>query len=143
AQQDDLFGWLTTLYPVWAGLDEEIAGAAAAAGLGWLALSGATTSTDHHYVFPRGAGDPFAATINAAAQVGLRFHPARGSMDIGSSAGGLPPDHIVEATDEALAATQDAIDRHHDPAFGAMVRVAVAPCSPFSTSATLMRESVA
>ena len=143
AQQDDLFGWLVALYPVWAGLDEEITGAAAAAGLGWLALSGCATSTDHHYIFPAGGGDPFAATIDAAASVGLRFHPTRGSMDIGSSNGGLPPDDIVETTDGALAATQDAIDRYHDPEFGAMVRVAVAPCSPFSTTPTLMRESAA
>ena len=118
AQQQNLFGWLTELYPIWAGIDEEVVGAAAAAGLGWLALSGCTTSTDHHYVFPRGRGDLFAATIDAAAAVGMRFHPARGSMDLGASAGGLPPDDLVEKTDEALAATQEAIDRFHDPSPG-------------------------
>jgi cytosine/adenosine deaminase-related metal-dependent hydrolase len=143
AQQCDLFGWLTELYPVWARIDEDIAGACAAAGLGWLALSGCTTSTDHHYVYPRGGGDPFGATVAAAAEVGLRFHPARGSMDLGRSAGGLPPDSIVESTDAALAATADAIARFHDPAPGAMVRVAVAPCSPFSVSDTLMAEAAA
>jgi len=143
AQQEGLFGWLTTLYPVWAGIDEEVVGAATTAGLAWLALSGCTTSTDHHYVFPRGTGDLFGATVAAAAEVGVRFHPARGAIDLGASAGGLPPDDIVESTDGALAATQEAIDRYHDPAPGAMVRVAVAPCSPFSITPTLMRESVA
>jgi 8-oxoguanine deaminase len=143
AQQENLFGWLTTLYPVWAGIDEELVGATTAAGLAWLALSGCTTSTDHHYVFPRGAGDPFAAQIAAAAEVGLRFHPCRGSMDLGASRGGLPPDSIVEDTDAALAATEEAIDRYHDPSPGAMVRVAVAPCSPFSVTPELMTGAAA
>jgi len=143
AQQQNLFGWLTELYPIWSGIDEEVVGAAAAAGLGWLALSGCTTSTDHHYVFPRGRGDLFAATIDAATAVGMRFHPARGSMDLGVSAGGLPPDDLVEKTDEALAATQEAIDRFHDPSPGAMLRIAIAPCSPFSVTPDLMRESAA
>jgi cytosine/adenosine deaminase-related metal-dependent hydrolase len=143
AQEHDLFGWLTELYPVWAGIDEEVVGAAAAAGLGWLALSGCTTSTDHHYVFPRGRGDLFGATIDAAAEVGVRFHPARGSMDLGVSGGGLPPDDLVEQTDAALAATQEAIDRFDDPSPGSMVRVAVGPCSPFSVTSELMRESAA
>jgi 8-oxoguanine deaminase len=138
AQQCDLFGWLTELYPVWAGIDEEVVGAAAAAGLAWLALSGATTSTDHHYVFPRGAGDLFGAAVAAAGEVGLRFHPGRGSMDLGESAGGLPPDTLVEETGAALAATAEAIGRYHDPSPGAMVRVAVAPCSPFSVTERLM-----
>ncbi len=93
---DDLFGWLTTLYPVWEGLDEEVVGAAAAAGLGWLARTGCTSTTDHHYVFPRDGGDVLGATIDAARQVGLRFHPTRGSMDLGHSQGGLPPDSVVE-----------------------------------------------
>jgi cytosine/adenosine deaminase-related metal-dependent hydrolase len=141
AQQADLFGWLTELYPVWAGIDEQTVSATTAAGLGWLALSGCTTSTDHHYVFPHGAGDLFAAQIEAAAGIGLRFHPCRGSMDLGASAGGLPPDSIVEQTDTALAATEAAIDSYHDPSPGAMVRVAVAPCSPFSVTSKLMTEA--
>jgi cytosine/adenosine deaminase-related metal-dependent hydrolase len=141
AQQANLFGWLAELYPVWAGIDEEIVAGSAAAGLGWLALSGCTTTTDHHYVFPRGTGDLLGASVAAAREVGLRFHPCRGSMDLGVSAGGLPPDEIVEDTDAALAATEAAIDRFHDPSFGAMVRVAVAPCSPFSASAKLMTEA--
>jgi cytosine/adenosine deaminase-related metal-dependent hydrolase len=138
AQQEDLFGWLTSLYPIWAGIDEELVGATASAGLAWLALSGCTTTTDHHYVFPRGAGDLFAAEVAGAAEVGLRFHPCRGSMDLGASRGGLPPDHIVEETDAALAATEAAIERYHDPSPGAMLRVAVGPCSPFSATPELM-----
>lgn len=138
AQQEHLFGWLTALYPIWAGVDEELVAATTSAGLAWLALSGCTTSADHHYVFPRGTGDLFAAGIAAAAEVGLRFHPGRGSMDLGASRGGLPPDHLVEETEAALAATEEAIDRYHDPSPGAMVRVAVAPCSPFSATPELM-----
>jgi cytosine/adenosine deaminase-related metal-dependent hydrolase len=141
AQQENLFGWLTELYPVWAGLDEDTVATSAAAGLAWLALSGCTTSTDHHYVFPRGVGDLLAAEVKAAGRIGLRFHPTRGSMDLGVSAGGLPPDHLVEETDAALAATEEAIDRFHDPAPDAMVRIAVAPCSPFSVTPRLMREA--
>jgi cytosine/adenosine deaminase-related metal-dependent hydrolase len=141
AQQSDLFGWLTALYPVWAGIDTDSVAAAARAGLGWLALSGCTTTTDHHYVFPRGAGGLLAVTVEAAGAIGLRFHPGRGSMDLGASAGGLPPDGIVEDTDAALAATEAAIDHFHDPSPSSMVRVAVAPCSPFSVTERLMREA--
>jgi 8-oxoguanine deaminase len=143
AQDGTLFQWLTALYPIWAGLDEEVVAATTAAGLGWLALSGCTTSTDHHYVYPAGAGDLMAAQVAAAGEVGLRFHPCRGSMDLGESAGGLPPDSVVEDTDAALAATEEAIDRFHDPAPDALVRVAVAPCSPFSVTSTLMTEAAA
>jgi cytosine/adenosine deaminase-related metal-dependent hydrolase len=143
AQEQHLFGWLTVLYPVWARIDEDVVGAAAAAGLGWLARTGCTTSTDHHYVFPRDRGDLLAAEIEAARRIGLRFHPCRGSMDLGRSQGGLPPDEVVEDREAALAATADAIDRHHDPSPGSMLRIAVAPCSPFSVTAELMRESAA
>jgi len=136
-----LFDWLTTLYPVWAGIDEEIVRASAAAALGWMARTGTTTSTDHHYVFPRGGGDLLGAEVAAAAAVWLRFSPTRGSMDLGRSQGGLPPDSVVEDRDEILTATEDAIARFHDPAPGAMVRVAVAPCSPFSVTAELMTEA--
>ena len=141
ATDDTLFGWLTTLYPVWAGLDAELVQASAAANLGWLALTGCSTTTDHHYVFPAGRGDLLAAEILAARQIGLRFHPGRGSMNLGESAGGLPPDSVVEEHDDILASTQAAIDRWHDPSFGAMTRIAVAPCSPFSVTAELMRDS--
>jgi cytosine/adenosine deaminase-related metal-dependent hydrolase len=141
AQQADLFGWLTHLYPLWAGTTEDLVRDAARAGLAELALSGCTTAADHHYLFPQDAGDCFAATIEAAGEVGLRFAPTRGSMDRGVSDGGLPPDEVVETTEAALAATAAAVDAWHDPAPGSMVRVAVAPCSPFSVSGDLMREA--
>jgi cytosine/adenosine deaminase-related metal-dependent hydrolase len=141
ATDDTLFGWLTALYPVWARLTDDLVHASAAANLGWLALTGCTTTTDHHYVFPAGAGDLLAAEIDAARRIGIRFHPARGSMNLGESAGGLPPDSVVEQHDAILAATGAAIDRWHDPSFDSMLRVAVAPCSPFSVTAELMRES--
>jgi cytosine/adenosine deaminase-related metal-dependent hydrolase len=141
ALDDNLFGWLTKLYPIWGGLDAEIVGAAAGAGLGWLALSGCTTTMDHHYVFPHDGGDVLAAEIEAAQQVGLRFHPTRGSMDLGVRKGGLPPDNIVEDTDDALAATEAAVDRWHDPSPDAMLQIAVAPCSPFSVTERLMSEA--
>ena len=141
AVDETLFGWLTTLYPIWGRLDAEIVGASAAAGLGWLALSGCTTSMDHHYVFPRDGGDVLGAEIEAAQRIGLRFHPTRGSMDLSRKDGGLPPDNVVEDTDEALAATEAAIDRWHDPSPDAMLRIAVAPCSPFSVTSKLMSEA--
>jgi cytosine/adenosine deaminase-related metal-dependent hydrolase len=141
AQERDLFGWLTDLYPVWAGIDAATVSAAAGAGLAWLAKSGCTTSTDHHYVFPDGNGDLLAAEIEAAASIGVRFHPCRGSMDLGRSAGGLPPDSVVEDRDAILTATEAAIDRWHDPSPDAMVRIAVAPCSPFSVTPELMRDA--
>jgi len=143
AQESTLFEWLTELYPIWARIDDEIVAASAAAGLGWLALAGCTTTTDHHYVFPRGTGDLLGAEIESAARIGLRFHPCRGSMDLGQSAGGLPPDEVVEDRDSVLAATEDAINRYHDPEPGSMVRIGVAPCSPFSVTGELMRESAA
>ncbi len=143
AADSTLFEWLTELYPVWAGLDEAITHAAAVAGLAWLARTGCSTTSDDHYVFPRGGGDLLAATIEAAGAVGLRFHPSRGSMDLGHSAGGLPPDEIVEDRDEVLAATEAAIDRFHDASPESMLRVAVGPCSPFSVTRELMADAVA
>jgi cytosine/adenosine deaminase-related metal-dependent hydrolase len=141
AVDETLFGWLTQLYPVWAGIDERIVNVAARGALAWLARSGCTTSTDHHYVFPRGDGDLFAAEVEAARAVGLRFHPCRGSMNLGRSRGGLPPDHVVEDLDVILADTEATIGRWHDPAPESMLRVAVAPCSPFTVTGELMRES--
>lgn len=141
AQDATLFEWLVALYKVWAAMDAEVVRGAATAGLGWLALSGCTTSSDHHYVFPKGRGDLFAAEIEAARDVGLRFHPCRGSMDRGRSDGGLPPDEVVERLDEILAATELAVDTYHDPSFDSKLRVAVAPCSPFSVSTELMTEA--
>ncbi|WP_149264128.1 8-oxoguanine deaminase [Actinomadura sp. K4S16] len=136
-----LFEWLTTLYKPWSKMDAEVVAGAATAGLAWLAKSGCTTSTDHHYLFPKGRGDLFAAEIEAAREIGLRFHPARGSMDRGESQGGLPPDEVVEDLDTILAETEAAIDRYHDPSPGSMLRVAVAPCSPFSVTRDLLVES--
>jgi cytosine/adenosine deaminase-related metal-dependent hydrolase len=133
-----LFEWLTTLYPVWGGLDAEIVRAAATGALAWIAKTGCTTTTDHNYVFPRDGGDVLAAEIEAARSVGLRFHPTRGSMDLGESDGGLPPDNVVEDIDQILAETERAIDTHHDTSFDSMLRIGVAPCSPFSVTRELL-----
>ncbi len=111
---------------------------AATAALAWLARTGCTTSTDHHYVFPRGGGDVLGATIAAARDVGLRFHPTRGSMDLGASSGGLPPDEVTEDIDAILTGTAEAIATFHDPGPGSMLRMGVAPCSPFSVTGELM-----
>lgn len=141
AADSALFAWLTELYPIWGGLDAEIVLAAARAGLARLAGTGCSTTSDHHYVFPRDGGDVLAAEIDAAREIGLRFHPTRGSMDLGRSHGGLPPDRIVEDIDEILAATEAAIDAYHDPAPGSMLRIGVAPCSPFSVTENLLTRS--
>ncbi|MET1005481.1 MAG: 8-oxoguanine deaminase [Propionibacteriaceae bacterium] len=133
-----LFEWLTTLYPVWGRLDSDIVRTAATGALGWLAKTGCTTTTDHHYVFPHDGGDVLSAEIEAARTVGLRFHPTRGSMDLGQSKGGLPPDNVVEDLDAILAASELAIDTHHDPTYDSMLRVALAPCSPFSVTGDLL-----
>jgi cytosine/adenosine deaminase-related metal-dependent hydrolase len=141
AVDEGLFGWLTTLYPVWGRIDEDTTGAAAAAALGWLARTGCTTTMDHHYVFPAGGGDLLGAEIEAASEIGLRFLPTRGSMDLGQSQGGLPPDHVVEDIDTILDASAKAVDAHHDPGPDSMLRVGLAPCSPFSVTADLLVES--
>ncbi|MFQ6393736.1 8-oxoguanine deaminase [Nocardia sp. KC 131] len=141
AADNTLFEWLTTLYPIWAGIDEQAVRVAATGALCALARTGCTTTTDHHYVFPHAGGDLLGAEIAAAAEVGLRFHPCRGSMDLGASSGGLPPDHVVESLDAVLTASADAISRWHDRSFDSMLRIALAPCSPFSVTADLMRET--
>ncbi|MHA6617965.1 8-oxoguanine deaminase [Pseudonocardia sp. DLS-67] len=141
AVDSTLFEWLTTLYPVWAGIDEHAVHVGASGALAQLARTGCTTSTDHHYVFPREGGDLLGAEITAARDVGLRFHPTRGSMDLGERDGGLPPDDVVEDRDAILVASEEAIDRWHDPAPGAMLRIGLAPCSPFSVTGDLMRET--
>jgi 8-oxoguanine deaminase len=137
AQDDNLFGWLQTLYPVWARIDEEAEYAAARCGLAELALSGCTTVFDHHYLFPPGRAGVLEAEIRAARELGVRIVASRGSMDLGESAGGLPPDSVVEDRDDVLAATEAAARL----ADGAMVEIAVAPCSPFSVTQELMLES--
>jgi cytosine/adenosine deaminase-related metal-dependent hydrolase len=134
-----LFGWLRTLYPIWARYRPEDVFAATQLGLAELALAGCSLSTDHLYLFPNGV--TLDDTIHAAAGIGIRFHPTRGSMSVGESAGGLPPDSLVEGEGAILADTIRVIDRFHDAAPGAMVRVGVAPCSPFSVSRGLMRDA--
>jgi cytosine/adenosine deaminase-related metal-dependent hydrolase len=133
-----LFQWLSTLYPLWSRLDEEAAHVSAYVGLTELALGGCTTSTDHLYVHPRGGGDLISAEIAAARELGMRFHPTRGSMSLSQKDGGLPPDSVVQEPDEILAESARLVAAHHDPTHGAMVRVALAPCSPFSVSPELM-----
>ena len=141
AQGSVLFDWLIELYPIWAHLDAEWVRAGAAVGLAELALSGCSTTTDHHYVFPSGADGLLEAEIEVATEIGLRFHPNRGSMDLGRSRGGLPPDSVVQAIDSILEETEAAATRFHDPEPGSMLRVAVGPCSPFSASQELMKRS--
>jgi cytosine/adenosine deaminase-related metal-dependent hydrolase len=137
AQEENLFGWLQALYPVWAAIDDEAEYAAARAGLAELALSGCTTVFDHHYLFPPGVTGLLEAEIRAARELGVRIVASRGSMDLGQSDGGLPPDGIVEERDDVLTATEQAAGL----ADGAQVEIAVAPCSPFSVTRELMIES--
>ena len=139
AQDALLFGWLKTLYPIWARFGPEEMRLSARLGLAELALSGCTTSSDHLYLFPNGAR--LDDTIEAAGEIGLRFHATRGAMSIGESDGGLPPDSLVERETDILEDCLRVIDAFHDPAPGAMVRIGVAPCSPFSVSRELMRDA--
>jgi len=141
AQDSILFDWLVALYPSWSRIDEDLVRDGAAGAMAVLARSGCTTVGDHHYVFPQGSGDILGGIIESATDIGLRLHATRGSMDLGRSQGGLPPDFAVETTDAALQASADAVARYHDAAFDSMVRVAIAPCSPFSVTADLLRES--
>ncbi len=136
-----LFGWLQSLYPLWRAIDTESVYVSAWVGLAELALSGCTTSSDHLYLHPHSAGDLLAAEIDAARDLGVRFHPTRGSMSLSVKDGGLPPDDVVADDDEILAASEEAVSRHHDRSHGAMTRVALAPCSPFSVTEALMVRS--
>lgn len=140
ATDHNLFDWLVALYPTWARIDEQMVRAAAQGSLAMMARGGVTTAMDHHYIYPRGSGDLSGAVIGAARETGVRFTLARGSMDRGEKDGGLPPDFAVESPEEALAATEETVKRHHDASFGAMTQVAVAPCSPFSVSTELMKQ---
>ncbi len=141
ATNDGLFGWLSMLYPIWARIDAETVRAAARAAMGRLLLSGCTLTSDHHYVFPRGRTGIFEAEVEAARELGIRFQPCRGSMSLGRAQGGLPPDEVVEEHDQILQDTEEVVARHHDPSPGSMCRVSVAPCSPFSATAELFRDS--
>ncbi|OOY11555.1 MAG: 8-oxoguanine deaminase [Rhodobacteraceae bacterium] len=134
-----LFGWLQTLYPIWAKMGPEEIRVSAQVGLAELALTGCTTSSDHLYMYPGGAR--LEDTIEAAAELGLRFHPTRGAMSIGESDGGLPPDSLVEREEAILNDCIRVIDAFHDAGEGSMCRVGVAPCSPFSVSRELMRDA--
>ena len=133
-----LFEWLRTLYPLWSKLNEEGAYLSAWVGLLELAISGCTTSTDHLYIHPAGGGDVLAAEITAARELGVRFHPTRGSMSLSQKDGGLPPDSVVESEDRILEESERAVQTYHDASHGSMLRIALAPCSPFSVSNRLM-----
>ncbi|MCS5715355.1 8-oxoguanine deaminase [Herbiconiux sp. CPCC 205716] len=141
AQDAILFDWLTALYPTWARITADTVGPGALGGLAVGALSGCSTMADHHYVFPRGGGDILGSIVDAAATLGVRLHGTRGSMDLGASQGGLPPDFAVETTAAALQACADAVADFHDPSRSSMVRIAIAPCSPFSVTSDLLREA--
>ncbi|MFZ8873981.1 MAG: 8-oxoguanine deaminase [Paracoccaceae bacterium] len=134
-----LFGWLQTLYPIWAKFSPEHMRISALVGLAELALSGCTMSSDHLYLFPNGSR--LDDTISAAQEIGLRFFPTRGAMSIGQSLGGLPPDSLVEREEDILNDCIRVVDQFHDPNPSAMVRVGIAPCSPFSVSRELMRDA--
>ena len=138
-QNAELFAWLQGLYPIWAGLTPEMVQVSTQVAMAELLLSGCTTSSDHLYIYPNGIR--LDDSIEAARQIGMRFVATRGSMSVGQSQGGLPPDRVVEREDFILKETQRLIETHHDGAHGAMTQVAVAPCSPFSVSRDLMRSS--
>lgn len=140
----ELFEWLTGLYPIWAGLDEDAVRLGTLVGMAELLLSGCTTTTDHHYVFPQGiSGELIDVQIEAARDIGMRFHPCRGSMNLSRKDGGLPPDSVVQSADDILKDSERLISRYHDPEPGAMTRIALAPCSPFSVTTDLMRATAA
>jgi cytosine/adenosine deaminase-related metal-dependent hydrolase len=143
AQEANLFEWLKELYPVWSRIDEDAEYAAARTGIAELLLGGCTTIFDHHYVFPRGASGLIEAEVAAARELGVRFVASRGSMDLGESQGGLPPDSLVEDVDTVLADTERLASELQQEGPGAMTQLVVAPCSPFSVTSRLMEESAA
>ena len=140
-QNMELFDWLRALYEIWKNLDKDVIRLSTLTGLGELMKHGCTTCFDHHYVFPADAGDLIGAQFAAADEIGARMYASRGSMDLSKKDGGLPPDSVVQTVDEILSDSARIIERYHDKSFGAMHRVALAPCSPFSVSADLLRES--
>lgn len=142
-QNLELFDWLTALYDIWAHLNEDTVRLSSISGMGELMKYGCTTCFDHHYVFPAGAGDLLAAQFEAAEQLGIRMVSSRGSMSLSRKDGGLPPDSVVQTTDEILLNSRDAIERYHDASPFSMRQVVLAPCSPFSVTEDLMRHSAA
>ena len=140
-QNMELFDWLTTLYEIWKNLDSEVIRLSSLTGMGELLKHGCTTCFDHHYVFPVGAGDLIGTQFEAASELGMRMHCSRGSMDLSVKDGGLPPDSVVQTVDEIMADSARLIETYHDASFGSMRQVALAPCSPFSVSAELLRQS--
>ena len=140
-QNMELFDWLRTLYEIWKNLDADVIRLSSLTGMGELMKHGCTTCFDHHYVFPAGSGDLLGAQFAAADELGIRMYASRGSMDLSKKDGGLPPDSVVQTVDEILRDSVHAIEAYHDASYGAMHRVALAPCSPFSVSADLLRES--
>ena len=140
-QNMELFDWLKTLYEIWKNLDAEVIRLSSLTGMGELMKHGCTTCFDHHYVFPAGAGDLIGTQFEAASQLGMRMHCSRGSMDLSVKDGGLPPDSVVQTVDEIMADSARLIETYHDASFGSMRQVALAPCSPFSVSAELLRQS--
>ncbi|MBC7169954.1 8-oxoguanine deaminase [Candidatus Bipolaricaulota bacterium] len=143
AADKELFDWLVFLYEKWRGIDEDAVRTSAIVGCLELLLSGCTTTTDHLYLFPRGKEKLTDLEIEAAREVGIRFHPTRGSMSLSRDEGGLPPPDVVQKEEEILRDSERIIARWHDPSFGAMVRIALAPCSPFSVTQELMGETAA
>ena len=140
-QNLELFDWLTTLYEIWKGLDESVIRLSSLTGMGELMKHGCTTCFDHHYVFPAHAGDLIGAQFAAAEELGIRMFASRGSMDLSKKDGGLPPDSVVQTVDEIMKDSARIIEQYHDPRPGSMRQVALAPCSPFSVSAELLRQS--
>ena len=140
-QNMELFDWLKTLYEIWKNLDEDVIRLSSLTGMGELMKHGCTTCFDHHYVFPAGSGDLIGAQLDAAGQLGIRMACSRGSMDLSVKDGGLPPDSVVQSVDEIMADSVRLIEKYHDPSFGSTHTLALAPCSPFSVSPELLRQS--
>ena len=140
-QNMELFDWLKTLYEIWKNLDADVVRLSSLTGMGELMKHGCTTCFDHHYVFPAGSGDLIGAQLAAADELGIRMYCSRGSMDLSVKDGGLPPDSVVQTVDEIMADSMRLIEKYHDASFGSMHRIALAPCSPFSVSPELLRQS--
>ena len=140
-QNLELFDWLTALYEIWKGLNRDVVRLSSLTGMGELLKHGCTTCFDHHYVFPAGAGDLLGAQFAAAEELGVRMFASRGSMDLSRKDGGLPPDSVVQTVDEIMQDSVRVIEAYHDPRPGSMRQVALAPCSPFSVSPELLRQS--